>query len=182
MTKALIVVDVQNDFAHPHGNLSVEGGDHVVQRVNELLEFYEHVVYTKDWHPVETGHFDQWPTHCIADTWGAEFHPALNVLNDAEVVYKGTGKDEDGYSGFSVETIGDNYVRGTGLKQILDGWGVDEVHVVGIALDVCVKDTALDAVRIGYRTFVIEDATAPVTAEGGQEAIAEMQGAGVEVV
>ena len=182
MTTALIVVDVQNDFAHPDGNLSVEGGERVVQHVNELLEFYDHVVYTKDWHPAETGHFDQWPKHCIADTWGAEFHDGLNVLNDAEVVYKGTGKDEDGYSGFSVETIGDDYVRGTGLNQILDGWSVDEVHIVGIALDVCVKDTALDAVRIGYDTVVITYASAPVTEDGAFKAVGEMARAGVEVV
>lgn len=181
MTTALIVVDVQNDFAHPDGGLSLAGGEDVVQRINDLQHDYDYVVYTKDWHPSETRHFDQWPVHCVRNTWGAEFHADLDVRTDGEVVLKGTYKDEDGYSGFSVHDISSDETKETGLDNLLFDTGVTEVHVVGLALDVCVKDTAVDAWELGYDVTVIADATAPVTAEGGNEAVRQMQSMGITV-
>ena len=184
MTTALIVVDVQNDFVHPDGNLYVVDGDLVPARVNELLDDYDVVVYTKDFHPAETGHFEEsggpWPTHCVGGTWGAEFHDDLVVRPGAPRVYKGTEPNEDGYSGFTVAT--DDGEVATVLQRVLDSKGVDTVHIVGIALDVCVKATALDAVALGYDTTVIYNATAAVTPQGRVDAVEEMIDAGVRVV
>lgn len=180
MTTALIVVDVQNDFAHPVGSLSLAGGENVVHQVNRLQLYYDSIVYTKDFHPPKTAHFDQWPEHCVENTWGSDFHAALDVRSGANVVLKGTNEDEDGYSGFSVKHLDGTYGL-TELDNVLREMNVDEVHIVGLALDVCVKDTALDALKLGYRTVVLRDATAPVTPEGGDEAVRELDAAGVIV-
>lgn len=181
MTTALIVVDVQNDFAHPDGSLSLSGADEVVQRINDLQHNYEHVVYTKDYHPAETAHFDQWPAHCVEGAWGSHFHADLEKVPNAPIVFKGTGKDEDGYSGFSVKHLDEDVHELTELDSILDELGVDTVHIVGLALDVCVKDTALDAWELGYNVTVIADATAPVTPEGGKEAVDQIRAFGITV-
>ena len=180
MSTALIVVDVQNDFADPAGGLYVPNGEYVPGKVNNLLEDYETVVYTQDWHPSVTEHFEEhggsWPEHCVAGTWGAEFHPELNLLDDGFYRKKGTDAGEDGYSAFFGERDGD--VVDTGLHKLLSRLHVDEVHVVGIALDVCVRDTALDAAKLGYRTAVIVDATASVS-EDVTEAFERLNGARV---
>lgn len=177
---ALIVVDVQNDFAHPDGNLYVTDGELVAERINPFMSGYHHIVYTRDWHPRGTSHFEQWPVHCVGGTWGAEFHEDLLVRPDYPVVYKGMYQDEDGYSGFYVDADGDT--RETELHRLLQERNVEEVDIVGIALDVCVKATALDAVALGYKTRVIEAATAAVTPEGADEALQELRNAGVEIV
>jgi nicotinamidase/pyrazinamidase len=185
---ALVVVDVQNDFADPAGGLYVAGGEQVVPVVNaEVARAREAgalVVYTQDWHPASTPHFvadgGVWPTHCVQGTWGAELHPELDVAG--EVVRKGTG-GEDGYSGFTVRdpTSGDE--SHTVLDDLLRARGVERVVVVGLAADVCVKDTALDAVRLGYRTTVVRDAVRPVELHEGdaERAEAELVAAGVEL-
>lgn len=181
---ALIVVDVQNDFAHPDGNLYVNGGDQVADKVAELLGDYTTVVYTKDWHPAKTAHFVDygggWPRHCVANTWGSEFHKDLPVLEDAPVVLKGTGENEDGYSGFSVERQ-DGDVYHTELVDILNDAGETDVDVVGIALDVCVRATAADAFDRGFNTRVLVDYTAAVTETGGNQAIEDLRELGVVV-
>lgn len=183
MTRALIVVDVQNDFSHPEGNLYVPNGDLVPRVINRLLSEYSHIVYTKDWHPPVSDHFIEhggpWPTHCVGDTWGAEFNADLAIASNAPVVHKGTNPGEDGYSGFYVDD-GEN-INPTELHGLLQAWEIAHVDVVGIALDVCVKATALDANALGYYTTVIQTATAPVTAEGGYEAIGELRDKGVTV-
>ena len=183
MTKALIVVDVQNDFAHPDGNLYVPDGNLVPERVNTLIPGYDLVVYTKDFHPPVTRHFEEhggpWPVHCVGGTWGSEFYDELVVKPGAPRVYKGTEEGEDGYSGFYVED--EEGISATPLNNILIQHDVTDVDVVGIALDVCVKATALDANALGYYTTVIRDATAPVTAEGGEAAVEELRDAGVNV-
>lgn len=187
---ALVVVDMQNDFAHPDGSLYVTGGDVAVAKVNEQIrqarEAGSLVVYTQDWHPADTPHFADfggtWPAHCVRDTWGAELHAALDVPDDALVVRKGTGQ-ADGYSGFTVRDLEADVDVRTELDPMLREHGIRRVVVVGIATDVCVRATVLDAVELGYDTVVVADATAAVDLEegDGERAIAEMAAAGAAV-
>jgi nicotinamidase/pyrazinamidase len=185
---ALIVVDMQNDFADPRGSLYVRGGDQIVPDINRAimvaLEAGALVVYTQDWHPPVTPHFRKdggiWPVHCVRDTWGAQFHPALNV--SGPVIRKGTG-GEDGYSGFSVRNPATGAESSTGLETLLRSRGVERVVVVGLATDYCVKETALDAVRLGFKTMVFEDLVRAVNlnASDGEHALAQMVSAGVDI-
>ncbi len=187
-TTALIVVDVQNDFADPAGGLSVAGGDAIVPTVDGEIAMAvsngAFVVLTQDWHPASTPHFAKdggiWPVHCVADTWGAALHPALTAPDDAPRVRKGAN-GEDGYSGFTMRDPLTGETRPTELDALLRERGVERVVVVGLATDYCVKATALDAVRLGFETSVLTDAIAAVDlAPGdGDRAIAEMADAGV---
>ena len=177
--RALLVVDVQNDFC-PGGALAVAEGDKVVEPLNRLTkEFLERgdvVVKSRDWHPAQTKHFaaygGAWPIHCVQGTGGAEFHPKL--LDDPRiiVVSKGMG-DEDSYSAFD----------GTPLAKILRERGVEEVWVGGLATDYCVKNTVLDALREGFRVKAIKEAMRPVELQSGdgERAIEEMKEAGAEI-
>jgi nicotinamidase/pyrazinamidase len=186
---ALVVVDVQNDFADPAGSLSVPGGDAVVHAVNEEIAAATAagatVVYTQDWHPPHTPHFvpdgGVWPVHCVRDTWGAELHPDLVVAGPS--VRKATG-NEDGYSGFTMRDPTTGERASTGLDELLRERGVTRVVIAGLALDYCVKYSALDAVELGYECSVVAGATAPVEVEPGDGARAtdEMVAAGVEIV
>jgi nicotinamidase/pyrazinamidase len=186
---ALLVVDVQNDFADPKGSLYVHDGEKVVPIVNREIDRAQAagvpVVYTKDWHPPETPHFakygGKWPVHCVRETWGAELHPELKVVGD--IIYKATGP-EDGYSGFSVTHLPTGERRETGLEQFLRDHHVDHVVIAGLATDYCVKDTALDAIRKGFDAEVITEATRPVEVEAGdgERALREVEQAGVTLV
>jgi nicotinamidase/pyrazinamidase len=181
---ALLVVDVQNDFADPAGSLAVKGGEQVVEAVNELIEAARDggapVVYTQDWHPADTPHFAKdggvWPVHCVADTWGAQFHPHLVVAG--RTVRKGTS-GEDGYSGFMMRDPVSGDERSTGLSELLQADGVTSVVVAGLATDYCVRATALDAVELGFT--VAREAVAAVDVEpgDGDRALAELAAAGV---
>lgn len=185
----LIVVDMQNDFADPEGSLFVEGGDQIVVDVNELVATTQaaggFVAYTQDWHPPATPHFIDdggvWPVHCVRDTWGADLHPDLAVVGP--VVRKGTG-GEDGYSGFTMQDPVTGDKLSTELDDILRTEGVGNVTVVGLAFDVCVKATALDAVAHGYEVRVVQAASASVNLEDGdgERAAIELANAGVELV
>jgi len=185
---ALVVVDVQNDFADPGGSLAVPGGAGVVAAVNDEIAMASAagalVVYTQDWHPPRTPHFvtdgGPWPVHCVRETWGAAFHPDLVVVGDS--VRKGTG-GEDGYSGFTMRHPDRDVDVSTGLDELLRARGVERVAVAGLALDYCVKATALDAVALGYSCVVARRATAPVEVDDGDGAAAEaeMAAAGVEL-
>jgi nicotinamidase/pyrazinamidase len=185
---ALVVVDVQNDFADPEGSLSVPGADKVIDATNAEIAKASAagatVVYTQDWHPQRTPHFvtdgGPWPVHCVAGTWGAELHPRLTVNGPA--VRKGTG-GEDGYSGFTMRDVTSGEDKSTGLDELLRDRGTRRVVVVGLALDYCVKATALDAVALGYETVLPTAATAPVdvTPGDGDRAEAELAAAGVEL-
>ena len=185
---ALVVVDVQNDFADPEGNLSVPGGHEIVPRVNEEVATATAagalVVYTQDWHPPDTPHFEKdggtWPVHCVRDTWGAELHPDLVVRGD--VLRKGGG-GWDGYSGFSIRDPETGEVESTGLAEHLAERGTERIVVVGLATDYCVKETALEAVEQGYAATVVRDAIAAVDLDpgDGQAAIEAMAVAGVTV-
>jgi len=186
---ALVVVDVQNDFAHPEGSLYVKGGEEVVPVVNReierALEGGALVVYTQDWHPDSTPHFQKdggiWPVHCVRDTWGAAFHPDLEVKG--EVIRKGTG-GEDGYSGFTVRDPRTGEESPTGLADLLRGRGVKKVVVVGLATDYCVKETAIDAARLGFATTVLREGIRAVDLQpgDGERALEAMREAGAEIV
>ncbi len=178
--RALIVVDVQNDFC-PGGALAVERGDEVVAPLNRLIEeFLERgdlVVKSRDWHPAVTRHFKAyggtWPVHCVQHTRGAEFHRDLLDDPRIRVVSKGLG-DEDNYSAFD----------GTDLADLLREHGVREVWVGGLATDYCVKRTALDAIREGFRVVAVEDAMRAVNLrpDDSARALEEMRAAGAEIV
>jgi nicotinamidase/pyrazinamidase len=172
---ALIVVDVQRDFC-PGGALPIENGDRVVPVLNRWIEAAIHrgvpIYASRDWHPrrhlsfVEFG--GQWPPHCLQDSDGARFHPDLVLPQSAAIVTKGVRFDRDQYSAFDE----------TGLASELLSRGVTRVWVGGLAQDVCVRATVLDARREGFDTMVIADGTLPVTPAGGENAAGEMQRAG----
>jgi nicotinamidase/pyrazinamidase len=185
---ALIVVDVQNDFADPAGSLSVAGGAAAVPTINREIAMATNagglVVFTQDWHPPSTPHFAKdggtWPVHCVADTWGAQLHPDLNALADAPRIRKGAN-GEDGYSGFTMRDPTTGEEIPTELDRLLRDRAIEHVVIAGLATDYCVKATALDAKRLGYDTRVLTDAIAAVelTPGDGQRAIDEMTAAGV---
>ena len=166
-TTALIVVDIQNDFADPNGTLYVPGAGTVIEQANiqidRALRAGAPVIYTQDWHPEHTPHFDThggpWPVHCVKDTWGAAFHPQLHV--EGETIRKGSN-GEDGYSGFTMRNPTTGRDIPTPLHPLLEDRHIDHLVIIGLALDVCVKATALDALRLGYPTTLIQNATAPV--------------------
>lgn len=184
---ALIVVDVQNDFADPAGGLSVAGGGRIIGAVNREIgrarDAGALIVATQDWHPEHTPHFARdggvWPVHCVAGTWGAGLHPDLALPDDAPRVRKGAN-GEDGYSGFTMRDPVSGETTPTELEGFLRDGGVDSVVVVGLATDYCVKATALDALRLGFRTTIATDAIAAVDLEAGdgERALGEMRAAG----
>lgn len=185
-TDALVVVDVQNDFADPDGNLYVEGGQEIVPLVNDHVRAAAAagatIVYTQDWHPPDTPHFAKdggdWPVHCVRDTWGAELHPDLEVVGP--VVRKGVDGG-DGYSGFSVRDPRSGDETATELGRLLDEAGVTRAIITGLAGDVCVKATALDAADRGLEVVVPIATTRFVEVEAGdgERAIEELRAAGV---
>lgn len=187
---ALVVVDLQNDFADPAGGLAVSGGTSIISRVNdEVVRARESgalVVATQDWHPASTPHFAKdggvWPVHCVGGTWGAELHPGFSLPADAPRVRKGSN-GEDGYSGFTMRDPVSGEERPTELEGLLRARGIERVRICGLATDYCVKATALDAARLGFATTLIEDAVAAVDLEPGDgtRAIAEMTEAGVTI-
>ena len=179
--KALIVVDVQNDFC-PGGALAVRNGDEVVAPLNDLMKEFldrgEPVFKTRDWHSAKTKHFADyggtWPVHCVQGTRGAEFHPDLLDDPRVPVISKGTNESADGYSGFD----------GTDLAQLLRDQDVEEVWVGGLATDYCVKQTVMDALAQGFEVKALTDAMRPVNVNpnDGEQAIEEMREAGAEIV
>jgi nicotinamidase/pyrazinamidase len=187
---ALLVVDVQNDFADPRGSLYVRRGEEVVPFVNSEIERAfdagATVVYTQDWHPPDTPHFEKdggiWPVHCVRQTWGAEFHPALRVAENATIVRKGEDGG-DGYSGFSVRDPRSGDVTSTRLESILRERGVDRLVVAGLATDYCVVETTLDAIRLGHDTTVLLEGIRAVDLQqgDGDRAIERMRTAGAKL-
>jgi nicotinamidase/pyrazinamidase len=184
---ALLVVDVQNDFADPAGGLYVQGGEEVVPLANAEVEAAHEagaaVVYTQDWHPETTPHFEKdggiWPVHCVADSWGAELPPDLDVRGP--VLRKGMS-GEDGYSGFSERDPISGEPHPTQLQSLLSP-DVSRLVIVGLAGDYCVKETALDGVRLGYEVELALAHTRFVNLEAGDDdrAVAELREAGVAV-
>ncbi len=179
MAHALIVVDYQNDFTPPDGALAVPEGDAIAGRINDLARSgdYDVVVATRDWHPPDHGSFTEqggiWPVHCVADTEGAQLHPDLDADAIDVVVDKGQDRGTDGYSGFD----------GTRLAEILHEHGVDQVTVVGLATDYCVKNTALEALQEGFAVTVDTSAVRGVDVEPGdsERALDELRAAGASM-
>ena len=178
--RALIVVDVQNDFC-PGGSLPVRKGDEVIAPLNQLIREFldngEPVFKSRDWHPIETKHFavygGNWPVHCVQRTAGAEFHPDLIDDSRIHIVSKGLG-DTDCYSAFDE----------TNLAMQLKGLGVTEVWVGGLATDYCVKSTVIDALKLGFKVKALSHAMRAVDVEprDGEKAITAMRAAGAEIV
>jgi nicotinamidase/pyrazinamidase len=175
--EALIVVDVQNDFC-PGGALAVPQGDEVVEPILKLARDADLVIATRDWHPADHSSFaaagGPWPEHCVAGTPGAELHPGLGELRSDAVIDKGIAADREGYSAFEE----------TDLEKLLRARGVRRVDVAGLALDYCVKATALDARAAGFDVVVHRAATRAVEVQpgDGDRAVAELRAAGVDVV
>jgi nicotinamidase/pyrazinamidase len=188
---ALLVVDVQNDFADPHGSLPVSGAGAVVPVINgEIALARENgalVIYSQDWHPPRTPHFKRdggpWPVHCVRDSWGAEFPALLDVPPGSPVIRKGTN-GEDGYSAFTMRDADTGETVETPLEMLLHEAGVDRVVVVGFATDYCVAATAIDAVALGFGVGLLEDAIRAVDLEPGDggRAVARLIEAGVTLL
>lgn len=197
--EALLIVDVQNDFI-PGGALAVSEGDLIVPIINQLQEKFQHVIATQDFHPSDHGSFAiqhpgknpgemielaglpqvLWPVHCVQGSQGADFHPELETKSWEMIFQKGKNPEVDSYSGFF-----DNARRGdTGLAAYLQENQIDTVFVCGLALDYCVKFTALDAKSLGFETYLIEDATRAVNLSptDGELAIQEMKEKGIHII
>jgi nicotinamidase/pyrazinamidase len=197
--KALILVDIQNDFL-PGGALAVPNGDVIVPIANRLQAAFPLVVATQDWHPANHGSFAAnhpgkkvfeqidlnglpqtlWPAHCVQGTSGAELAPGLRRERIAKIFPKGTDVGIDSYSGL----FDNGHRRSTGLGEWLKGKGVTEVFVCGLATDYCVKFTALDAAQSGFKTHFVEDASRGVNLQQDdvKNAIVEMNRAGIVTV
>ena len=180
-TKALIVVDMQNDFC-PGGALAVREGDRIISEINKLiLDFIKEgcpVYFTRDWHPENHCSFSEnggmWPAHCVAGTRGAEFHPELFIPESAVIISKAERPFPDSYSGF----------QNTDLEKILNRRGITNLTVCGLATDYCVKATALDALNAGFKVKLVENAVKAVNVspEDGDDAVKEMKSRGVGIV
>ena len=196
---ALILVDIQNDFL-PGGALAVPEGDEVVPVANRLQEGFDLVVATQDWHPPNHGSFATnhpaknvgdvidldgleqvlWPVHCVQDTWGAAFANELRTARIGKVIRKGTDPRVDSYSGF----FDNGHRHATGLEHFLRERGVNCIYLVGLATDYCVQFTALDACRLGFKTYVVEEGCHAVNLSPGDadKAIETMKQQGVAVI
>jgi nicotinamidase/pyrazinamidase len=179
MAEALVIVDFQNDFT-PGGALAVPRGDEIAGRIAELLDSgrFDLVVATRDWHPADHGSFaaqgGTWPPHCVQGTEGAELHPGLDRTRVDVIVDKGQDPQTEGYSGF----------QQTELEQVLRDAVIDEVTVVGLATDYCVRHTALDALSAGFDVTVDRAGVRGIDAEPGdaEKALGEVREAGGSVV
>ena len=160
MKKALLIVDVQNDFC-PGGALAVKDGDKVVPVINGIIDKFDLVLASMDGLPVDSVHFLKWPAHCVHNTYGADFHPDLQTDKIDRVLLKGTQNKDDGYSAFEATNVS--------LADFLREEGVTDLYVCGLATDYCVKATALDACKLGFRTYVITDAVAAVNLNPGDD-------------
>lgn len=158
--KALLIVDVQNDFL-PKGSLGVKDGDKIIPILNKLIDKFSIRIATKDWHPEKTVHFDIWPIHCVVNTIGSDFPKELKSDKIQEIFYKGTDNKDDGYSAFDATN--------KNLSKYLKENNVKEVYVTGIATDYCVKASALDAITEGFKTYIITDAIKAVNQNPGDD-------------
>lgn len=195
---ALIVVDVQNGFT-PGGHLAVAHADQIIPKINQLATHFDNIVLTQDWHPenhisfaenhvgknpfdtVELNYGTQvlWPSHCVQGTPDADFHPDLNISRAQLIIRKGFHPEIDSYSAFKEA----DHQTSTGLAGYLKERGIDTVYIVGIATDFCVAWTAIDAAKMGFKSYVIADATKAIDLQGSlQHAWQEMLAVGVKRV
>jgi nicotinamidase/pyrazinamidase len=195
--KALLLIDIQYDFL-PGGSLAVPGGDTIIPIVNDIQDRFDLVVATQDWHP--KGHksfasshqgknvFDQielhglpqvlWPDHCVQGSRGADLSDAVNWNRTEAIFRKGTSLDIDSYSGF----YDNGHLKATGLAEYLKGRKITDIYVSGLAADYCVYFTAKDALQEGFNTFVIEDATKAISADGFAQAKKDLQDKGGHII
>ena len=195
---ALIVVDVQNGFT-PGGNLAVAHSNEIIPLINQLAQHFDNIILTQDWHPKNHISFAEnhagkqpfdsislsygtqvlWPSHCVQGTHDADFHPELNIPQAQLIIRKGFHVEIDSYSAFMEA----DHQTSTGLAGYLKARGIDTVYIVGIATDFCVAWTAIDAVKLGFKSYVIADATRGIDLEGSlQHAWQDMLAAGVKRV
>ena len=194
---SLVIVDIQNDFLSG-GSLAVEGGDTIIDDINKLQPLFPIVVATQDWHPadhksfvsnhkgkklfeiIELNGLEQilWPVHCVQNTDGAKLSNKLNIDKIIKIIQKGTNADIDSYSGF----FDNGHTQSTGLSEYLKEKNVDEVFVCGLATDYCVKFTALDSVKSGFKTYFIEDISKGVNPISVASSIEEMKSVGVSII
>ena len=175
MKAALLIVDVQNDFC-PGGALPTPHGNIIVPVINKLMDKFELIIASRDWHPEDSIHFNRWPEHCVKDSHGADFPPELHTTKITQIFEKGTGSKDDGYSAF--EATNKN------LAEYLRETEVDELYIAGLTAEYCVKSTVLDAVKKGFRTFVIKDAVEGIRQNKGDfnNAFEEMEKAGARII
>ena len=174
-THALIVIDVQNDFC-PGGSLPTPQGDIVVPVINKLMDKFDLIIASRDWHPENTIHFKRWPVHCVKESHGADFSAALHREKIIQIFEKGTGSKDDGYSAF--EATNKN------LAEYLKEKDVDELYTTGLTAEYCVKSTVLDALKYGFKTFVIKDAVEGIreNEDDFDNALKEMKNAGAIII
>jgi nicotinamidase/pyrazinamidase len=199
MKQAIILVDIQNDFI-PGGALAVAGGNEVIKVANRAMNHFDYIIATQDWHPYDHKSFASqhrskkpgdvielnglpqvlWPDHCIMETKGSEFAPGLETSSFTKVIRKGMNREIDSYSGF----FDNAQNHPTGLADYLKSQEITDLYIMGLATDYCVKFTALDAIRLGFNTSIIEEGIRGVEANPGDcdKAIEEMKKAGVNVV
>lgn len=175
MNTALLIVDVQNDF-FPGGALGVKEGNRIIPVINRLIEHFDLVITSQDWHPENSIHFSKWPIHCVAETIGAEFHPDLNVEKINLKLKKGTDNKDDGYSAFEATNIS--------FAEYLKENEITTLYICGLTTDYCVKESALDAIKNGIHTFIVTDAVAAVNVSpsDGKEALNQMYSKGCVLV
>jgi len=162
--RALIIVDVQNDFL-PGGKLAVKGGDEVISVINRIMkeQQFSMIVASKDWHPEDHSSFSQWPSHCVEKTAGAEINEDLEIWKYNHcIVKKGTMQSKEEYSAFCLNYVEEKLEASNDLAKTLFEEDIDEVYVCGLAAEYCVLETAKDSVKLGFKTYMIMDATKPV--------------------
>ncbi len=198
MSRALILVDIQNDFC-PGGSLAVNDGDKIIPVVNSIIDKFENVIATQDWHPINHVSFAlnnnknigdlidlngvsqvMWPNHCVQNSYGAEFVENLDTDKMTKIFQKGTDKNVDSYSGF----YDNDHKKDTGLGNYLKDNNIDEIYVTGLATDYCIKYTVLDALNLGIKTNVVLDAIKGVNlnSDDSEKAVQEMEKAGAKIV
>ena len=195
--KALLLIDIQNDFL-PGGALAVPEGDQVIPLANSLQKKFSMVVATQDWHPANHNSFASnhegkspfetidlnglpqvlWPDHCIQGSEGAEFSKELNMNRVEAIFRKGTSPEIDSYSGF----YDNGHRKSTALADYLRAKGVTQVYVLGLAADYCVYFSAKDALQEGFEAFIIEDGTRPISQEGYQKAVEDLKNRGGKLI
>ena len=173
--KALLIVDLQNDFL-PGGALPAPYGNRIIPVVNQLINQFDQVIASRDWHPNNTIHFKKWPIHCVANSKGADFPKELNQAKITIQLQKGTRDSDDGYSAFEATNLN--------LNHYLRENKIEELYVCGLTTEYCVKNTVLDAVQLGYKTWVVKNAVEGVKAQPGDEekAWTEIKNAGAKII
>ena len=175
MRTALLIVDVQNDFC-PGGALPTQQGDIVVPVINKLMDKFDLIIASRDWHPEDSIHFKRWPIHCVKGTYGADFPYDLKTEKIIQIFEKGTSSKDDGYSAF--EATNKN------LAEYLKEKEVDELYISGLTAEYCVKSTVLSALRYSFNTIVIKDAVEGIrqNEDDFENAFEEMKNAGARII